>query len=68
MVRVIHLRESLFMVGYIDGVVELRDFEKDDQPSMIEFNAHENCGEENLGAMMDFCCKSQDESKVMMCF
>ena len=73
-IRVIWMREQIFLVGYINGIVELRDLSKGqmtgkepDEP-ILSFNAEEQGGEIQLGCMADVCCKELDESKILMAF
>ena len=73
-IRVIWMREQIFLVGYISGLVELRDLSKGqmtgkepDEP-ILSFNAEEQGGELQLGCMVDVCCKELDESKILMAF
>ena len=62
-------------MGYINGIVELRDLSKGqmtgkepDEP-ILSWNAEENNGGgAQLGCMADVCCKQLDESKILMVF
>ena len=61
-IRVIHLREQFFLVGYYDGTIEMRDLMsrpkltgKEPDAPILSFNAEEQF--EVLGSMIDFCCK-----------
>ena len=72
--RVIHLRDDLFLVGYVTGVIELRDFSRanpvgnePDEP-IAAFNAAELDAEGRFDYMRDFDCKAGDESKIVMIF
>ena len=68
-VRVIHLRENLFLVGYaFGGVIELRDFSKisktgaePDEP-LASFKPQDEEDSGRFDYMRDFDCKNGDES------
>ena len=70
----IHLRDDLFLVGYVTGLIELRDFSKakpegnePDEP-IAAFNAAELDEEGRFDYLRDFDCKTGDESRIVMIF
>ena len=71
-VRFIHLRDELFLVGYgRQGIIEVRDFSKAkpygneaDEP-VASFNASELDKSGRFDYLRDFDCKDGDESKIV---
>ena len=75
--RVIHLRDSLFLIGYAEGgKIELRDLSKikkdgEEPDAAIHTFTASGTDVEDTGIfdyMRDFDCKNNDESQIVMLF
>ena len=74
-VRVIHLRENLFLVGYAyGGLIELRDFSKasktgsePDEP-LASWRPQADEDENPFQYMRDFDCKNGDETQIVIIY
>ena len=72
--RVIHLRDSLFLVGYGAAIIELRDLSKakgdgsEPDPPLAIFDTATVDPEKKFEYLRDFDCKDGDESNIVMLF
>ena len=70
--KIAHLRESIFVVGYINGLIELVDFDTPEAQPLASFQVphHEvvEGGDTRLAILVDLDVHSKSEEKIMLCF
>ena len=70
--KIAHIRQSIFVVGYITGLIELVDFDTPEAQPLASFQVPHvevvEGGDQRLAILVDIDVHSKSEEKIMLCF